>query len=151
MEAVLGDVTKRREARPGVFLSVAVAVAGAFFAIGGMHLLGSPPRPAPPPSPCLVQEAQGLVLLDRVDNLESCGARLEAVYLESDEPVLGAYGGLRVFADANGIDAASAHGPRATLITPQMRAYVDQTLRELMARRDQRPAMQVSVVRLPNG
>lgn len=151
MEVVLGDVGKRPEARPDVFLSVLVAVTGAFFAIGHMHLLGSTPRPAPPPSPCLVQATAGFELLDRVDSLENCGARLEAIYLENDEPVVGAYGGLRVFADAQGIDAAAPHGPRQTLITPQMRAYVDQTLRTLMAMRDERPQMQISVVRPPKG
>lgn len=148
MGAVLGDVKGPRVSRL-VFFGVAIAVALAFLRVGQRLELGTTLGPPPPPAPCLLSAPTGFVLLDRVDSLESCGARLEAVYLQGGQPVAGAYGGLRLFADAQGIDTALEHGPRETLITPAMRIDVDATLRELMARRDQRLALQISVVRPP--
>ena len=150
MQAVLGDARKQPGGR-ALFCGVAVAVALVFLRVGNVLELGATLGPPPPPAPCLLSAPTGFVLLDRVDNLESCGARLEAVYLENGVPVTGAYGGIQVFVDGRGVDAVFDHGPRQTLIPPQMRAYVDATLRELMAKRDEQPAMQVSVVRLPKG
>jgi len=148
MGATLRDVTKGPKASPLVFFGVAIAVALSIFRVGQKLDFSSTPRPPPPPAPCLIEAAEGYVLLDRVDSLENCGARLEAVYLESGRPVTGAYGGMNVFADRAGIDTSLAHGPRETLITPPMRQWIDSTLVKLMTARDQRPGMQIGVVRL---
>jgi hypothetical protein len=148
MGSVLGDVTKTPRVSLLLFFSVAIGVALVIFRLGQRIDFSSAPPTPHAPSPCLIQEARGYVLLDQVDSLENCGARLEAVYRESGQGASGAYGGLRVFADSAGIDSAFEHGPRVTLIAPQMRQWVDATLDKLIAARDgQAPAMHIGVVR----
>ena len=82
-----------------------------------------------------------------MDGLESCGARLEAVYLQNGEPVSGGYNGMRLYADAQGIADAQANGPRQTLIAPWMRHQIDAEIRRLMRKRDGDTGMQITVVK----
>ena len=147
MDAVLGRTTKPVTSPPALVCGVAVAVAVTFYMLANKPLLGGVPRPAPPPAPCLISTPAGLETLDHVDSLENCGVKLEAIYLESGQPVTGGYNGLRLFVDDQGIDNAQLHGPRQTLIAPWMRTQIDEELRRLMRARDGRSAMQITMVR----
>lgn len=132
---------------PALVVGVALTVAAVFCMIGQRHIIGGVPRPAPPPAPCLVSRAGGPRLLDRTDSLENCGVRLEAIYLEDEQPVTGDYSGLRLFVDDRGIDAAQSDGPRERLIAPWRRVQIDAKLRRLMRVRDGQTGMQVTVVK----
>lgn len=151
MDAVLGRTTKPLTSPPALVAAVALAVAFTFYGIARKPLLGGIPRPAPPPSPCLISGPQGLRPLGNVDSLENCGVQLEAIYLEEGQPVAGGYNGLRLFVDDQGIDTAQLDGPRQRLIAPWMRDQIDAKLRRLMRIRDGQSGMQISVVRLPGG
>ena len=70
-----------------------------------------------------------------IENLETCGARLEVVFLLRRRPVVGAYRGYYVFVDASGIAAAAPNGPRAPLFEPATRKPLDAQIRRLMAAR----------------
>ena len=147
MGAVLGRTTKPVTSPPALVFGVALGVALIFYMIGEKPLLGGVPRPAPPPSPCLISGPGGLRLLDYVDSLENCGVKLEAIYLEDGQPVSGGYNGMRLFVDDQGIDDAQADGPRQRLVPPWMRRQVDDELRRLMRVRDGQSRMQVTVVK----
>jgi len=147
MDAVLGRTTKPVTSPPALVFAVALGVALAFYVIGNKPLLGGIPRPAPPPAPCLISGSGGFQTLDHVDSLENCGARLEAVYLQNGEAVSGGYNGMRLYADAQGIDDAQANGPRQTLIAPWMRRQIDEEIRRLMRARDGDTGMQITVVK----
>jgi hypothetical protein len=149
MEAVLGRTTKPVTSPPALVFGVALAVALTFYGIGQKRLLGGTPRPAPPPSACLIAGPGGFQPLGYVDSLENCGVQLEAVYLEEGQPVTGGYNGIRLFVDDQGIDAAQQGGPRQRLIADWMRRRVDDELLRLMRRRDGASAMQVTVVKPP--
>jgi hypothetical protein len=113
-------------------------------AIGLAGLLLLYRGPKPPPSDagvCWIDQGRaGFVPLDRVDNLETCGARLEVVYLRQGRPVRGAYGGINVFVDASSIVAAAPNGPRARLIDPAPRRVVDADIRRLLGANGERAA-----------
>jgi hypothetical protein len=126
---------------------IALGIAAAFYAVGDKPLLGGIPRPAPPPAPCLISGPAGPQVLSRVDSLENCGVQLEAIYLEDGRPVTGGYNGLRLFVDAQGIDAAQLHGPRQKLIADWLRRRIDDELHSLMRARDGQSGLQISVVR----
>lgn len=100
--------------------------------------------PKAPPSDigvCWIERGQaGFVPLDHVDNLETCGARLEVVYLRQGRPVRGAYGGIYVFVDASAITAAAPNGPPARLIEPAMRPVLDADIRRLREANGERAA-----------
>ncbi|MEI9891023.1 MAG: hypothetical protein WDN45_11050 [Caulobacteraceae bacterium] len=113
-------------------LAIALAIGAAGLAAGATIRLGRTLPAAAPPAPCMVFEGGRLHPLDYVDSLETCGARLEALYLQDGQPAAGAYGGLRVFADAQGIDAASLHGPRKQLVSPFTREVMDYDIRRLL-------------------
>jgi hypothetical protein len=147
MNAVLGRTTKPVKSSPLVFYAVALAVAVIFLNIGGKPLLGGIPRPPPPPAPCLLSGPGGLKPLGYTDSLENCGVQLEAVWLQDGEPVTGAYNGLRLFVDDQGIDTAQWRGPRERLIAPWMRLQIDNELHRLMRLREGQ-RMQISVVKL---
>jgi hypothetical protein len=71
-----------------------------------------------------------------VDNLETCGARLEAVRILSNQPVFGAYQGVYVVVDEQGIDAQpTINGPRRELISRGDRRRIDAAIEELIRRR----------------
>jgi hypothetical protein len=75
---------------------------------------------------CWIEPAAGRFQpLDRVDNLETCGARLEVVRLRRGRPVVGAYGGVYVLVDADAIDAQAPDGPRTRLFDPSTRRALD--------------------------
>ena len=131
----------RTDRRRGRTLVVALAIASATLVAGGTIFIGRNPGPAPDPAACLVSSSAGLKPLDYVDNLETCGARLEALYLRDGRPVTGAFGGLRVFADARGIDAASGRGPRERLVAPATRRVIDADLIRLMRAKGERPVI----------
>jgi hypothetical protein len=145
MNAVLGRTTKPMRSSPALICAVALGVAMVILEIGGQPLPVRIPR-QPPPAACLVAGPGGFEPLDYADSLENCGVQLEAVYLESGEPVMGGYNGMRLFADDQGIDTAQPHGPRAQLIAPWMRTQIDTKLHSLMRARDG-TQMQISVVR----
>jgi hypothetical protein len=112
----------------GALVGCAVGLAGLLF----LHQ-----SPKPPPSDagvCWVERPPaGFVPLDNVDNLETCGARLEVVYLRRGRPVRGAYGGMNVSVDASAIMAAAPNGPPARLIEPAPRREIDADIRRLLA------------------
>jgi hypothetical protein len=147
MDAVLGRTTKPVTSPPVLVFAVAVGVALIFYGIANKPLLGGVPRPAPPPAPCLIAGPGGFETLDHVDSLENCGVRLEAVYLESGQPVSGGYNGMRLYADEQGIDDAQSDGPRQRLIAPWMRSQIDNELRRLMRVRDGQSRMQITMVK----
>ena len=150
MGAVLGRTTKPVTSPPALVFCVALGVAAAFYMIGQKPIIGGVPRPAPPPAPCLLLGPAGLQMLDRVDSLENCGVKLEAVYLEDGQPVTGGFNGMRLYVDAQGIDDAQSDGPRQTLIAPWMRDQIDTELRRLMRKRDAQSGMQISLVKPQN-
>jgi hypothetical protein len=78
-------------------------------------------------------------VLDMVDNLETCGARLEFIFLSEGKPAQGLYSGVSVFADARGVDAAPPHGPRTTLLGARTRRDLDAAIRTLVARGPEAP------------
>lgn len=147
MDTVLGRTTKPVTSPPALVFGVALGVAALFYMIGQKPLLGGAPRPAPPPADCLILGTGGFRPLDKVDSLENCGVKLEAVYLEDGQPVTGGYNGMRLFADDQGIDDAQSDGPRQTLIAPWMRQQIDDQLRRLMRKRDGASGMQITVVK----
>jgi hypothetical protein len=150
MDAVLGRTTKPVTSPPALVFGIALGVAATFYLVGNKPLLGGVPRPAPPPSACLISGPDGFRPLDNVDSLENCGVQLEAVYLEEGQSVTGGYNGMRLFVDDQGIDDAQSDGPRQRLIAPWMRAQIDEELRRLMRKRDGQTGMQITVVR-PEG
>jgi len=145
MDAALGYRARRPDAARAKFLGVALAVASTFLVAGGVVRFGRTFGPPPPPAACLVATPDGYRALDYVDNLETCGARLEALYLEHRRPVAGAYGGQRVFADMEGIDAASPHGPRQSLIPAPVRERVDAGIRRLMRAQQQKGVVPLDI------
>jgi hypothetical protein len=71
-----------------------------------------------------------------IENLETCGARLEAVRLLTDQPVSGAFQGVYVFADETGIRVGpTLDGPHRELISAADRARIDAAINELIRRR----------------
>lgn len=116
---------------------IAATIATAGLIAGATMKLGRTLPPPPPPSPCLIPYADGFKVLDYVDNLETCGARLEVLYLEDGRPVRGAYGGIRLAADDQGIWAAAEDGPRQSLMSAVTRQRVDADIRRLIRARDQ--------------
>ncbi len=82
---------------------------------------------------CSIASGAGFVPLDPdVDNLETCAARLEVVFLKRQTPVTGRYGGVFVYVTAQSIDAAKPNGPRERLLDPKTRAGVDDQIRQLL-------------------
>jgi hypothetical protein len=147
MDAVLGRTTKPVTSPPALVFGVALAVAVTFYLVGQKPLLGGVPRPAPPPTACLISASGELKALDYVDSLENCGVQLEAVYLEDGQPVAGGYNGMRLFVDDQGIDAAQLDGPRQKLIADWMRGQIDTELLRQMRVRDGRSGMQITLVK----
>jgi hypothetical protein len=143
MDAALGRQTHPSQPSRTLFLGVAAAIGAAFLAGGGLVLVGRTPPPPPRPEACLIAAPSGLMPLDYVNSLETCGARLEAVYLEEHRPVAGAFGGVQVFADAQGIDAAALHGPRHSLISPLNRYRIDLVLVRKMRARGEGPVLRL--------
>ncbi len=58
-------------------------------------------------------------------NLETCGARLEVVFLGDRHPVQGAYGGFFIVVDNVSIRAGRTQGMMVLLFAPQARKAVD--------------------------
>lgn len=113
-------------------LLIALAIGSAGLVAGETIRLGRTLPPPPPPAPCLLLDGPGYRALDYVDNLETCGARLEAVHLMEGRPVSGAFGGLKVFADDQGMDAAAGRGPRQRLVNAAARQTIDADIRRLL-------------------
>jgi hypothetical protein len=101
----------------------------------GLLLLHKGPKPPPSDAGvCWVERGPAnFAPLDHVDNLETCGARLEVVYLRQGRPVRGAYGGINVSVDASAIVAAAPNGPPVRLIEPAPRREIDADIRRLLA------------------
>jgi hypothetical protein len=148
MPLALADVPKHRGAPAASLPVVAVAIAALFLWGGATILVGRDPRPPPDPSACLADSVGGAWTVGYADSLEDCGARLEGLYVRDGDPVSGSFNGLRVFADAAGIDAATTHGPREHLFAPSNRQKIDDAFRSLLAARRTAP-MSVEVVRKP--
>ena len=145
MPLALADVPKHSRPPAASLPLVATAVAALFLWGGSAILIGRDPPPAPGPSACLADSAQGAWAVGYVGSLEDCGAHLEGLYVRDGEPVAGSFNGLRVFADAGGIDAATIHGPREHLFAPAMRKMIDDALIRLMRAKGERPVIWVDV------
>ena len=83
--------------------------------------------------------------LDRnIENAETCGARLEAVRLMQGTDVSGAYQGVYLFADEDGLSIApSLDGPRRELLSQKDRERVDAAIAELMRERARRQGVTI--------
>ena len=78
---------------------------------------------------------QTLVLLDsHVENIETCGARLEVRHLQTGAPIEGVFGGTEVFANSSAIEAATPWGHRVRLVRPADRERIDAAIRLLLER-----------------
>lgn len=80
------------------------------------------------------------LLAVEIPNLETCGARLEAIRLEERRPVTGTYGGVGISADDGGIFAKAPNGPPALLFDPSTRRVLDRDILKLLALRQNRIA-----------
>lgn len=83
---------------------------------------------------CWIDKGGGrMAVLDSgLENLETCGARLEAVRLIEGRPVRGAFGGVFVFADDTLIGASPRiDGPHIWLFSPQDRLRIDAAIRQV--------------------
>ena len=115
-------------------LGCALLIGAAVWGVGALSNLGRPPSPTFAGDVCWIRnDRSGLEPLSQVENLETCGARLEVMYLRGRKPVQGAYGGMILFVDANGIDAAAPNGPRAPLLTQNSRREIDADILKLIA------------------
>ena len=114
-------------------------------------ILGACPSPRPPFRPwapvrggvCwIVTERGRFEPLDwGVENLQTCGARLEVVYLVEKRPVVGAFQGVYVFIDRTMIAQAGRYGTPSQLIGPADRRKIDDDIRLLLqARAREKPA-----------
>ena len=126
-------------------LAIALAIGSAGLVAGYTIHLGRTFPAAAPPAPCLVWDAGRLRTLDYVDSLETCGARLEVLYLQDGQPVTGAYAGMRVFADAEGIDTALLHGPRKQLVSRGTREFVDYHIKRLLEARRRKGVISLGI------
>jgi hypothetical protein len=73
-----------------------------------------------------------------VENLETCGARLEAVRILTSQPVFGAYQGVYVVVDERAISVGTTlEGPHRELISRGDRSRIDAAIHELIRRRAQ--------------
>ena len=83
---------------------------------------------------CWIRGAdQTLSLLDaHVDNIETCGARLEVRHLQTKAPVSGVFGGVNVYANAHAIEADTLYGHRTRLVSAADRARIDLAIRSLL-------------------
>ena len=108
---------------------------GCVIGVAALPLLHRGPKPPPSDAGvCWIERAPaGFVPLDNVDNLQTCGARLEVVYLRQGRPVRGAYGGIHVSVDASAIEAQASNGPPANLIGAVPRRVLDAEIRRLLA------------------
>jgi hypothetical protein len=74
-----------------------------------------------------------LVLLDAyVENIETCGARLEVRHIQTGVPVTGAFGGTPVFANSNAIEAGTPWGYRTRLVSAADRDRIDTAIRRML-------------------
>ncbi len=98
---------------------------------------GQNPQPPFQAGVCFIDDGGGRYrpLDDGIDNLETCGARLEVVFLDRRRPVVGAFGGMYVLVDGGSIDSQAPNGPRAPLIDPRHRRQVDADIRMLQQAR----------------
>jgi hypothetical protein len=104
----------------------------------------SPPRALLEPGLCstVTTDANGRSVFnpiaEDVENLETCGARLEAVRILTSQPVFGAYQGVYVVVDDRTISVgATLEGPHRQLISRGDRSRIDAAIRELIRRRAQ--------------
>jgi hypothetical protein len=126
-----GGAKPKRE--PGLWVA---APMGAVVVLAGMiPMFGGKPRAAQSEHECWVASSPSRYrVLDWVENLETCGARLEVLFLRSGQPVKGLYGGISVFVDAQSIRAAAPNGPQTSLIGPKSRRDLDQAIQTLTSR-----------------
>ena len=91
---------------------------------------------------CWIRGADhALVVLDpHVENIETCGARLEVRHLQTGAPITGAFGGFEVFANAHAIEAGTPYGYRIKLVSAADREKIDATIRLLLERQAAPPA-----------
>ena len=114
---------------------------------------GQNPQPPFQAGVCFIDNGGGRYrpLDDGIDNLETCGARLEVVYLDRRRPVVGAFGGMYVLVDGGAIDSQAPNGPRAPLIDPGHRRQVDADIRLLQQARAHELARDVAPDPSPDG
>ncbi len=116
---------------------LAVCLSGAI--LGICHTPQTPFRPWAPVQGgvCwIVNERGGFAPLDwEVENLQTCAARLEVVYLQRGRTVVGAFQGVYVYIDATMIAQAGRYGRPSQLIGPADRRKIDEDIRLLLEAR----------------
>ena len=116
---------------------LALCLSGAIFGI--CHNPQTPFRPWAPVQGgvCWIATEQGrFAPLDwEVENLQTCGARLEVVYLVENRPVVGAFQGVYVYVDRTMIAQAGRYGTPSQLIGPADRRKIDDDIRLLLEAR----------------
>lgn len=81
----------------------------------------------------IMNSKNALIPLDYgVQNLETCGARLEVRHLVLKRPVAGAYGGVNIFVDDRAITAAAPNGPEALLFNDADRKKIQVAIHRLL-------------------
>lgn len=124
--------------------SAAIATVLGFTAVVIVAAFPAAQRAPVEPGLCskLTADGEGFTAVGRdIENLETCGARLEAVRLMTEEPVAGAFEGVYVFADEGGITVGpTLDGPHRELISAADRIRIDAAINELIRRRAQEQA-----------
>ena len=129
-------MAKRRKVTPGVWISGVFAVA---IVVTGGVALSSWGRATTAPEDKGVcwrmtttePKPEYVLLAKDVANLETCGAHLERLFIQSGGEVAGAYQGRFVFIDSQAIrSATSLEGSRWQVFFGPQRAALDQKLRQ---------------------
>lgn len=67
-------------------------------------------------------------------NMETCAAHLEAIWKATHRPVIGAYAGVFIFIDREGVRSGNdLEGAQYPLLTPEGRTQIDQAIDALNA------------------
>ena len=122
--------------RTGIRWLIPVIVLCGVAAIGaGMWKPSSPDAPKDPKACWRVtgegKQAEFVLLGRQVSNFESCAVRLEAIWLQSKQEVVGAYQGRFIFVGAQSIESAPhLEGARWPIFFGPQRAQIDALIRQ---------------------
>lgn len=93
----------------------------------------SPPHAPAAAGVCFRANDKGefIPLESDIPNVDTCGSRLEGVFLQEHQSILGAYGGMFIWVTDESIRAGSMFdGPRAVLITKENRVKIDKLIND---------------------
>lgn len=122
-------------------IAVMFSVAAAIATLMSVAKIGAHRSILPKTSMCWMTGDKGaLAPLRAEENLESCGALLEAVYIREHQPVSGGFGGVGVLVNDSGIYTAAPGGPRVPLIDANARRRIDDDIVRLMVADGERPS-----------